>query len=602
VLRLVPLFVATAVSASLAAETVPTRLAIPAPGVAVGVLASGLAIFLLNSVPARWAARGVVVVGAVLIIRYGSLSSSAGASASAAALAWAVATAISLVLSSRLEDGVLPRLGSTANRRRTGPTVRIMVAVAVIIGAISVAFGPTVASSLDRPDRAGLAPAGLTRPDSPLAANTSLDMSTRPRLSSRVVMTVQTDQPSFLRDSTFDQWDGHTWTRSQPGLTSLGAGGRIRPADDDEAARTGTVVHQKIRIETDASDLLPAAASAVSISSRQPLVQWGDGNVLSVIDPLGRGATYTVTSRVAPATPAALAASGQEPIPQSVLERYAAAPVATPRVQALARRITAHAQSDYEKVLAIEGWLGTHTTYSINAPVSPADRDVVDDFLFRSKVGWCEQIASSLVVLSRLAGVPARLATGFVPGSWDPILRQYRVRERDAHAWAEVWFPTLGWVPFDPTANVPLAGNSSGPPGADWWTSWWALAGLAVVVVGGVMVAARGRRGLMARVRASVPRRRRPAGWVARAEGRLERWGAAGGHPRRSDETAAMYATRLARWSGQDQLVPIGVILDEAAFGPRPLGADDRRVMEALADLDQATGTAPDREREPAFS
>ena len=108
---------------------------------------------------------------------------------------------------------------------------------------------------------------------------------------------------------------------------------------------------------------------------------------------------------------------------------------------------------------AIESWLGANTKYSLNAPLSPSNVDVVDDFLFRSRVGWCEQIASSLVVLARSAGIPARLVTGFVPGSRDALTGRFVVRERDAHAWAEIYFPGIGWQGFDPTASVPLAGD-----------------------------------------------------------------------------------------------------------------------------------------------
>ena len=106
-----------------------------------------------------------------------------------------------------------------------------------------------------------------------------------------------------------------------------------------------------------------------------------------------------------------------------------------------------------------------NTEYSLDAPLSPRGVDVVDDFLFESQLGWCEQIASSLVVMARIAGVPARLTTGFAPGEWDAVGGRFVVRERDAHAWAEVWFPTYGWVTFDPTAQVPLAGTRRGHSG-----------------------------------------------------------------------------------------------------------------------------------------
>ena len=83
--------------------------------------------------------------------------------------------------------------------------------------------------------------------------------------------------------------------------------------------------------------------------------------------------------------------------------------------------MTAGATTTFDKVRAIEDWMGAHTEYSLNAPLSPPNVDVVDDFLFRSRIGWCEQIASSLVVLARSVGIPARLVTGFVPGTQDAL-------------------------------------------------------------------------------------------------------------------------------------------------------------------------------------
>src|SRR5690606_33351871 len=80
---------------------------------------------------------------------------------------------------------------------------------------------------------------------------------------------------------------------------------------------------------------------------------------------------------------------------------------------------------------------------------------------FGSRRGFCEQIASALVVMLRTQGVPARLATGYTPGTRDPVAGVWEVRARNAHAWAEVWFPEVGWQAFDPTAGVPLAGDTA---------------------------------------------------------------------------------------------------------------------------------------------
>ena len=100
-----------------------------------------------------------------------------------------------------------------------------------------------------------------------------------------------------------------------------------------------------------------------------------------------------------------------------------------------------------------------HEVLAHRAAAAQQHRDTVDWFVFQSKRGWCEQIASALTIMLRVEGVPARVATGFATGTADPITGRYTVRERDAHAWTEVYFPGIGWQGFDPTSRVPLAGD-----------------------------------------------------------------------------------------------------------------------------------------------
>ncbi|MEQ1699699.1 MAG: transglutaminase-like domain-containing protein, partial [Ilumatobacteraceae bacterium] len=90
----------------------------------------------------------------------------------------------------------------------------------------------------------------------------------------------------------------------------------------------------------------------------------------------------------------------------------------------------------------------------------PSDADAVDHFLFESQQGFCEQIATATAMLLRSLGVPARIATGYVPSERDAVAGVWISRARDAHAWVEVRFPTFGWVAFDPTSSVPLAGDA----------------------------------------------------------------------------------------------------------------------------------------------
>lgn len=80
--------------------------------------------------------------------------------------------------------------------------------------------------------------------------------------------------------------------------------------------------------------------------------------------------------------------------------------------------------------------------------------DPIDAFLFESRRGFCEHYAGSFVLLMRLAGIPARVVIGYQGGEKNPHADHWVVRQSDAHAWAEVWLPELGWWRVDPTAAV----------------------------------------------------------------------------------------------------------------------------------------------------
>lgn len=90
--------------------------------------------------------------------------------------------------------------------------------------------------------------------------------------------------------------------------------------------------------------------------------------------------------------------------------------------------------------------------YTLEPP--PLGVDGVDDFLFRTKRGFCEHYASAFVVLMRAAGVPSRVVTGYLGGEWNDLGKYHVVRQSDAHAWAEVWLEGRGWVRIDPTAAI----------------------------------------------------------------------------------------------------------------------------------------------------
>lgn len=90
--------------------------------------------------------------------------------------------------------------------------------------------------------------------------------------------------------------------------------------------------------------------------------------------------------------------------------------------------------------------------YTLHPPITPDHP--VERFLFDTRRGFCEHYATAFVVLMRVAGIPARVVTGYQGGLWNPLGRFLEVRQADAHAWAEVWLPGQGWTRVDPTAAV----------------------------------------------------------------------------------------------------------------------------------------------------
>ena len=90
--------------------------------------------------------------------------------------------------------------------------------------------------------------------------------------------------------------------------------------------------------------------------------------------------------------------------------------------------------------------------YTLQPPAMTTDE--VDDFLFNARRGFCAHYAGALVFVARVAGIPARVVTGYQGGEWNAGEQYLTVRQFDAHAWAEVWLPGQGWVQTDPTAAV----------------------------------------------------------------------------------------------------------------------------------------------------
>jgi protein-glutamine gamma-glutamyltransferase len=121
------------------------------------------------------------------------------------------------------------------------------------------------------------------------------------------------------------------------------------------------------------------------------------------------------------------------------------------RVYALAQTLKAQTKTPYQYAQAVLARVQNGASYSESPP--PARVPLVD-FLFNTRLGYCQQFSGAMALLLRMGGVPARVASGFSPGRFDAKRNEFVVRDDDAHSWVEAYFPGIGWQTFDPTPAV----------------------------------------------------------------------------------------------------------------------------------------------------
>lgn len=167
------------------------------------------------------------------------------------------------------------------------------------------------------------------------------------------------------------------------------------------------------------------------------------------------GEKYSFSSLVR-VPPEEILKNATDSYPEWVTARYLQLPENLPaRVEQLAFQITNSMQTPYEKVMAVTEYLRSNIAYSEFTQQVPVERDLVDWLLFDSKKGFCAYYATAEVVLLRSVGIPARLSIGFAEGIEQDRGRSFIVREKDSHAWPEVFFADTGWVVFEPTSSLP---------------------------------------------------------------------------------------------------------------------------------------------------
>jgi protein-glutamine gamma-glutamyltransferase len=415
---------------------------------------------------------------------------------------------------------------------------------------------------------------GPTRVGGYLGFANSLDTALRGSLGKTVVMRVRAERPSYWVGETFDSWDGQNWSTTAVANHQLPGGSPffLQVGEGNEAIGQSDL--QTFFVASPTADLVFHAESAHEVwFPASSLYYSADGTMVSPIG-LGKGAVYTVESEVRSPSPNELRLSSLSAasLGNASLRRFLELPHPYPNVQALAQAITAGDLTTYDKIQSLIAWMGANTRYSTDIPPLPRGADTVDEFLFGDRTGFCEQISTSLAVMLRTLGIPAREAVGYVPGPYNPITDLYDVQARDAHAWVQVLFPGYGWQSFDPTASVPAANPSPGTTALhDLGKALGRIppvpVGTAAAVFAAVAVFIRWRRSM-------------PATWAEHVARRIEAAGRRAGRRRLPGETIWEYASALAPMSAQDSLLRLAGAVEASAYGGKtPEQAERKRLL-----------------------
>ena len=303
--------------------------------------------------------------------------------------------------------------------------------------------------------------------------------------SGRQVLRVRAAHPEFWKTENLDDFDGTGWAQAAQDPTSSGDTPPATPAPSEGATATWT---QSLRVTVgtmyttdivasgtahrpqDVPGGVAAGASPGTWTANQRLGP-GDAYVVEAYAPNPGGAELATAGATYPAimgyyrqmfvpVQGANGAPGTVVFPAfgSSVSATSAGYVASilgasayASTYRLAQRLAAGARTPYALVERVYRYLRHGYTYDTNAPRTAYP---ITTFLFRAKYGYCQQFAGAMALLLRMGGVPARVAVGFTSGSYSSSTGEWVVNDLGAHAWVEAWFPTYGWVAFDPTPSA----------------------------------------------------------------------------------------------------------------------------------------------------
>ena len=295
-----------------------------------------------------------------------------------------------------------------------------------------------------------------------------------PNLNNDVVFTIQSDDASqYLASLSYDTYDGRGWSNG-PAVSLPVDTNALIPS---ESSVVHTIV-QHVNVVNPPGEQYPYLLGATQVGSvdqpSQVLGSKADNALLAVLSKNGKltaGEHYTVTSFVSSADVNSLRGvpmpadsphfqqsyDGELPLSYydpATLNTYLQLPKSlNPNIKALALRITADAPTMYDKVVALESYLHNNFVYSVDVHLPPG-AEAVSWFLFDSThKGFCNYFSTTMAVMARSLGIPARVVAGYTNGQYDPKKKEQVINGTDAHSWTQIYFAGYGWVNFEPSAG-----------------------------------------------------------------------------------------------------------------------------------------------------
>ncbi|MFQ5587085.1 MAG: DUF3488 and DUF4129 domain-containing transglutaminase family protein, partial [Thermodesulfobacteriota bacterium] len=275
----------------------------------------------------------------------------------------------------------------------------------------------------------------------------------------------------YYRGITLDFFDGERWKQSlkeRRGLKKIGDG--FFPLASAQGSR---MLKQNILLEPVETEVIFTAAIGIAVEGRFPEIRADSAGSFYRHTPSYSRIAYTAYS-VPPGSIRRFniftgTASRDDTLhpsdavyDASLMEKYLQLPKGMERVNALLAELVDVNDPPHRVATVIERHLKGNYRYTLT-PRQREGIDPLEDFLFHSREGYCEQFATAMAILLRASGIPSRVVNGFLPGEWNGFGNYLLVRQSDAHSWVEAYLPERGWVIFDPTppAGTVVASRTS---------------------------------------------------------------------------------------------------------------------------------------------